>query len=47
MVPPQKNGQYPGLFLFSTAARMMRPVLNLSTRIEELIGTFEQVGGVL
>ena len=38
-----RNGQYPGLFLFSTPARMMRPVVNLSTKSEELIGSFEQV----
>lgn len=43
VVPPLKNGQFPGLFLFSTPARMMRAVLNLSTQTQELIGTFEQV----
>ena len=42
-VPPLKRGQFPGLFLFSTPARMMRTVLNLVTQSEELIGTFEQV----
>ncbi|XP_014274585.1 DNA-directed RNA polymerase I subunit RPA2 isoform X2 [Halyomorpha halys] len=35
--------QYPGLFLFTGPARMMRPVLNLATNQIELIGTFEQV----
>lgn len=35
--------QYPGLFLFTGPARMMRPVLNLSANNIELIGTFEQV----
>ena len=43
VVPPLKNGQFPGLFLFSTPARMMRAVLNLATQTQELIGTFEQV----
>lgn len=35
--------QYPGLFLFTNAARMMRPVINLATQKIELIGTFEQI----
>ena len=43
VVPPLKGGQFPGLFLFSTPARMMRAVLNLASQTEELIGTFEQV----
>ena len=43
VVPPLKGGQFPGLFLFSTPARMMRAVLNLATQTNELIGTFEQV----
>lgn len=43
LVPLRQNAQYPGLFLFSTPARMMRPVVNLSTKSEELIGSFEQV----
>ncbi|XP_064456531.1 DNA-directed RNA polymerase I subunit RPA2-like [Ornithodoros turicata] len=38
-----KPSQYPGIFLFSTVARMVRPVLNLATRTVEWIGTFEQV----
>lgn len=42
---PKKNvpAQYPGLFLFTNAARMMRPVINLATQKIELIGTFEQI----
>lgn len=36
-------GQFPGLFLFTGNARMMRPVLNLCFGEIELIGTFEQV----
>ncbi|KAG5670198.1 hypothetical protein PVAND_000476 [Polypedilum vanderplanki] len=44
VVVPKKNaGQYPGLFIFFGAARMMRPVLNLAFNKIELIGTFEQV----
>ena len=35
--------QYPALHLFSTPARMMRPVLNLAAGKVEMIGTFEQV----
>ncbi|XP_015126829.1 DNA-directed RNA polymerase I subunit RPA2 [Diachasma alloeum] len=35
--------QYPGLFVFTGPARMMRPVINLAANKVELIGTFEQV----
>lgn len=42
-VPPIKNGQFPGLYLFTTPARMMRPVRNLATNTTEMIGSFEQV----
>lgn len=38
-----KPTQYPGIYLFSTPARMIRPVFNLRTQTLELIGTFEQV----
>ncbi|KAK7499458.1 hypothetical protein BaRGS_00009433 [Batillaria attramentaria] len=34
---------YPGVYLFSTPARMVRPVLNLAVNQTEMIGTFEQV----
>nr|XP_012136993.1 PREDICTED: DNA-directed RNA polymerase I subunit RPA2 isoform X3 [Megachile rotundata] len=42
---PKKNvpAQYPGLYLFTNAARMMRPVMNLASKKIEYIGTFEQV----
>ncbi|KAJ8978609.1 hypothetical protein NQ317_010067 [Molorchus minor] len=44
LVPLKKTvSQYPGLLLFTGPARMMRPLLNLSTNKIELIGTFEQV----
>lgn len=42
-VPRVTGGQYPGLFLFSTPARMMRPVQLISNGKTELIGPFEQV----
>ena len=40
-----KASMYPGLFIFTTTCRMMRPVRNLALGKEELIGTFEQVRG--
>lgn len=42
---PKKNvpAQYPGLYLFTNAARMMRPVMNLAANKIEYIGTFEQI----
>lgn len=42
---PKKSvpSQYPGVFLFTGPARMMRPVKNLSVNKTELIGTLEQV----
>ncbi|XP_059045558.1 DNA-directed RNA polymerase I subunit RPA2 isoform X2 [Achroia grisella] len=42
---PKKQicSQYAGVFLFTTEARMMRPVINLVTGSLELIGTLEQV----
>ena len=36
------NGPYPGLFLFSQAARMIRPVLHLETSKPSYIGPMEQ-----
>ena len=36
-------GQYPGLFIFTGAARLMRPVYNLSHNCIEYVGTFESV----
>lgn len=37
-----KGGPYPGLFLFTGAARLLRPVLNRSTGKTEYIGPMEQ-----
>jgi DNA-directed RNA polymerase I subunit RPA2 len=36
-------GQYPGIFIFTGAARMMRPVFNIAAKAIEYIGTLEQV----
>lgn len=36
-------GQVAGLYLFTTPARLMRPVLNLTSNSIEFIGTFEQM----
>ena len=43
LVLPRKGSRYPGLFLFTTPARMLRPVINLQIGEIEYIGTFEQV----
>ncbi|KAJ3335411.1 hypothetical protein HDU91_002201, partial [Kappamyces sp. JEL0680] len=41
-VPPSSGGQYPGLFLFSTPARMVRSVKYLGTGTSDMVGPFEQ-----
>ena len=43
LVPESKGGQYPGLYLFSTRARMMRPVKYIANGRNDQIGSFEQV----
>lgn len=43
LVPESKGGQYPGLFLFSSRARMMRPVKFLPNGKDDQVGSFEQV----
>lgn len=46
LIPKETHGLYtlyPALFLFTTPARMIRPVFNLLTKTTEFIGTFEQV----
>lgn len=42
---PKKTvpAQYPGLYLFTSPARMMRPIMNLAAKNVEYIGTFEQI----
>ncbi|KAG9296178.1 hypothetical protein G9A89_014770 [Geosiphon pyriformis] len=42
-VPPSNGGLFPGLYLFTSMARMMRPVKYLANGKTDLIGTFEQV----
>ncbi|KAF7669894.1 hypothetical protein LDENG_00115350 [Lucifuga dentata] len=39
----EKASLYPGLYLFTTPCRMVRPVHNLALGKQELIGTFEQL----
>ena len=43
LIPKRNKGQYPGLYIFTGAARMMRPVWNLAANAVEYIGTLEQV----
>ncbi|CAF4876145.1 unnamed protein product [Rotaria sp. Silwood1] len=46
LIPKEIHGLYtlyPALFIFTTPARMIRPVMNLITKTTEYIGTFEQV----
>ncbi|TBU28757.1 beta and beta-prime subunits of DNA dependent RNA-polymerase [Dichomitus squalens] len=42
-VPVSKGGQYPGLYLFSSRSRMMRPVKYLANGRDDQVGSFEQV----
>jgi len=42
LIPSVKGGPYPGLYLFTGAARLVRPVLNRATGKTELIGPMEQ-----
>lgn len=42
-VPKLTKGQYPGLFIFTTPSRFLRPVKYLPTNKIDLIGSFEQV----
>lgn len=43
LVPYEKGGPFPGLFLFTSPARMIRPVVQLPGGSSELIGTLEQI----
>ncbi|KAL7282695.1 hypothetical protein ACG7TL_004169 [Trametes sanguinea] len=43
LVPVSKGGQYPGLYLFSSRSRMMRPVKYLANGKDDQVGSFEQV----
>ncbi|KAJ2741462.1 hypothetical protein GGI20_005169 [Coemansia sp. BCRC 34301] len=42
-VAPSHGGQLPGLYLFTTPARFVRPVTHLATRQTDHVGSFEQV----
>ncbi|KAF9584296.1 DNA-directed RNA polymerase I subunit rpa2 [Lunasporangiospora selenospora] len=42
-VPISNGGEYPGLYIFSTPARMMRPVRYLENGKTDMVGSFEQV----
>lgn len=42
-VPPSAKGQYPGLYIFSGRARMVRPVTYLGLEKTDIVGPFEQV----
>ncbi|PWN51491.1 putative RPA135-DNA-directed RNA polymerase I, 135 kd subunit [Violaceomyces palustris] len=42
-VPTSKSGQFPGLYLFSSRSRMMRPVKLLHNGKVDMVGPFEQV----
>jgi DNA-directed RNA polymerase I subunit RPA2 len=42
-VPESEGGQYPGLYLFASRSRMMRPVRYLANGRDDQIGSFEQV----
>lgn len=41
-IPYERGGPYPGIFLFTQAARMIRPVKQLASGAAEFIGTLEQ-----
>ncbi|KAJ1728702.1 hypothetical protein LPJ61_003892 [Coemansia biformis] len=43
LVPRSTGGQLPGLFLFTTPARFVRPVTHLATQQMDHVGSFEQV----
>ena len=42
-IPYERGGPYPGIYMFTQAARMMRPVVQVETGVGELIGTLEQI----
>ncbi|OMJ24511.1 putative DNA-directed RNA polymerase I subunit RPA2 [Smittium culicis] len=43
LVPKMNNGQFPGLYIFSTPNRFVRPVQHLATKKIDYVGPFEQV----
>ncbi|CAG8479706.1 9635_t:CDS:10 [Acaulospora morrowiae] len=42
-IPPSNGGQYPGIYIFSSSGRMMRPVKFLANGKTDMVGSFEQV----
>ncbi|KAI7090962.1 DNA-directed RNA polymerase I subunit [Hortaea werneckii] len=41
-IPSSEGGQYPGVYMFSSPARMLRPVKYLPLEREDHVGSFEQ-----
>ena len=41
-IPYARGGPFPGIFMFTSPARMVRPVTQLATATRELIGSLEQ-----
>ncbi|EFJ43848.1 hypothetical protein VOLCADRAFT_95925 [Volvox carteri f. nagariensis] len=41
-IPPLVGGPYPGIFLFTQTARMIRPVVQLGSGRREMLGSLEQ-----
>ncbi|KAL9597375.1 MAG: hypothetical protein Q9219_005184 [cf. Caloplaca sp. 3 TL-2023] len=41
-IPNSRGGQYPGIYIFSQASRMVRPVKYLPLEKEDFVGPFEQ-----
>ena len=41
-LPYKRGGTFPGIYLFTQGARMMRPVRQIASKSTELIGTLEQ-----
>lgn len=42
LVPYEQGGPFPGLFVFTEPARMLRPVVQAGSGMVELVGTLEQ-----
>lgn len=42
VIEPSDGGTFPGVYIFTSIARMMRPVRHVTSNAVEYIGTFEQ-----
>ena len=42
LLPFQRGGTFPGIFIFTETARMVRPVIHLASQAPVLIGSLEQ-----